>query len=141
MTSEFKARYAIASILFHLVVIGAFLVPSCTNKGYYKKEEPLTLFQYYGKTHIEEQGDNPMLLCKDQYEGVGVMYDRNTGRISEAPPSYPGYKAGLRVDDAFETYSMRISSDHWMDADVSRMGRMKHYHIRTTTVCRRNHGE
>src|SRR5271157_6058887 len=134
MTSEFKLRYVLASVLIHLTVLGMILLPSCTVRAP-KPEEPLTPFQFYGNEHIEEMGDNPMLTCKDPYEGVGVMYDRNTGRITETPESYPGYKAGLRPDDAFDVYSMRVGSDHYMDADVMRMGRMKHYHIKTTTVC------
>ena len=38
--------------------------------------------------------------CKSWYYGVGIIHDIFTGEISEVPPGYPAYKAGILVGDS-----------------------------------------
>jgi len=106
----------IGAVLIHLTVVAPLLIPSCTPPVTPPPpptaEHEETIVQLYIVSQKDEpqppqNGDKGQWTgddCPDVkkiYEGVGIIYDPGTGRVLQAPPSLPAYKAGVRVGDVF----------------------------------------
>jgi hypothetical protein len=109
----------IGALLVHLFVVIPFFIPSCTpmtpppTAAPSQDNEVVVLIHPITKVPSDEEpppprnGQNGTWMgddCPDKtkiYEGIGIIYDPSTGRVLQAPPSLPAYRAGVRVGDVF----------------------------------------
>lgn len=70
----------------------------------------------------------------ESYEGVGIRYWSRNGVVLEAPPSYPGYQAGIRVGDIILTPNPP-NVDGYMTFSVQQDRSVISLKIKVTTVC------
>jgi len=82
--------------------------------------------------------DDPAELCADgskKYNGVGLIYSRETGIISSVPESLPAYQAGVRVFDVFMNPSYGDLPPGPAEIKVMRYGVLLTFTIMTQKIC------
>jgi hypothetical protein len=68
--------------------------------------------------------------------GIGLRYDLDDV-VSDAPQSYPAYKAGIRPGDAVLNPYFQPDADGYDTVDIARHGRRHHWRIKTQWICLR----
>lgn len=77
-------------------------------------------------------------FCPDgnrKYNGVGVIYSRDTGIITSAPKNLPAYQAGIREYDVFMNPAGGELPPGIAEIKVMRYGVMMTFQIMTQKIC------
>ena len=149
-----KVFAAVCSIIIHLLLAFILYFDIKTQR----EKLPAYQFQQGGAVTLLPPVENePILIAKQeeegnghdyfsvdncaadrQYDGIGIIFDPYDFKITEAPTSYPAYRAGIRVGDVIMRPYSTIAVQGVMDVDIEKPnGKVVKYRIKTTRICYR----
>jgi hypothetical protein len=69
------------------------------------------------------------------FTGIGIVFSFGTNKVTSAPPQYPAYKAGIRVDDVLEDPWGITNTPYPIAVSVTRNGRKLTFMVKPADIC------
>ncbi len=138
---------AISAVALHLLVLFALIVPhneevkeqvTETAKTEERKDARIIEATLFFPVETKGTGPGGQQDCKqgeDFYYGIGIRHLLSSREVIEAPPSYPAFKAGIRVGDYLVDYYNLPGGDGVVHVLILRDGLKKMFRVQKENIC------
>lgn len=138
---------ALAAVALHLVVLAILIAlsvedveVSSTPPAAQKIDRGDRLVEATIATEKKEAANQPggqsdCSATEDFYYGVGILSITGTGIIVQAPPTYPAYRAGVRVGDQLVEFHNVPGSEGIVYLTIIRDGAVKKFRMQKENIC------